>query len=142
MKPIHLQKGKLIDAQDGFVDTFNWLVDCFQNLCGDGDYINVSGKDKSAPMVSFNPPKDEDEEEDDPPEPPEPIDPIDYAALIALIELLSGGGESEVTVQDADGNGVTGSVIQLESGSDSNIHYSISKDNEGVIHVAVDDYYS
>ena len=34
-----LKKGKLIDADDnkGFVDTFNWMVDFINNLCGDGD---------------------------------------------------------------------------------------------------------
>lgn len=34
-----LKKGKLIDADDnkGFVDTFNWMVDFINNICGDGD---------------------------------------------------------------------------------------------------------
>lgn len=139
MKPIHLQKGKLLDAQEGFVDTFNWIVDSLQNLCGDGEYINITGKDKATPMVSYNPPADNEEEEPDPPEPPDPTDPIDWALIIELIELLAGGGE--VTIQDANDNSVTGSVIQLESGNDSNIHFNLSKDSDGVIHVAVDSYY-
>ena len=35
----HLKKGLLLDADDhrGFVDTFNWLVDFCNNLCGEGD---------------------------------------------------------------------------------------------------------
>lgn len=32
-----LEKGKLIDAQENFVDTFNWMVDFIENLKGDGD---------------------------------------------------------------------------------------------------------
>lgn len=32
-----LEKGKLIDSQEGFVDTFNWMVDFIENLKGDGD---------------------------------------------------------------------------------------------------------
>ena len=32
-----LQKGVLLDANEGFVDTFNWMVDFINNLCGDGD---------------------------------------------------------------------------------------------------------
>ena len=31
-----LEKGKLIDSQDNFVDTFNWMVDYINNLRGDG----------------------------------------------------------------------------------------------------------
>lgn len=32
-----LKKGKVLDANPGFVDTFNWLVDFCNNLKGDGD---------------------------------------------------------------------------------------------------------
>ena len=32
-----LKKGVLIDANPGFVDTFNWMVDFINNICGDGD---------------------------------------------------------------------------------------------------------
>ena len=32
-----LQQGKWLDEHDGFVDTFNWLVDFCSNFCGDGD---------------------------------------------------------------------------------------------------------
>lgn len=32
-----LVKGKLIDVQDGFVDTFNYLVDFCENLIGEGE---------------------------------------------------------------------------------------------------------
>lgn len=38
----HLKKGMLIDSDEnkGFVDTFNWMVDFINNLCGDGDLDN------------------------------------------------------------------------------------------------------
>lgn len=32
-----LIKGKLIDVQEGFVDTFNYLVDFVENLRGEGE---------------------------------------------------------------------------------------------------------
>lgn len=32
-----LEKDKLLDAQPGFVDTFNWMVDFINNIRGDGD---------------------------------------------------------------------------------------------------------
>lgn len=32
-----LTKGQLIDTQDGFVDTFNWMVDFIRNLTCDKD---------------------------------------------------------------------------------------------------------
>ena len=34
-----LQKGLLLDAQEGFVDTFNWLVDFCANLKGEGEVV-------------------------------------------------------------------------------------------------------
>ena len=53
-----LEKGKLIDSQEGFVDTFNWMVDFINNLRGDGD--GDAGKrislDKSVsdhPVIKF-----------------------------------------------------------------------------------------
>ena len=36
----HLEKGKVIDVQKGFVDTFNWMVDFINNLKGDADLDN------------------------------------------------------------------------------------------------------
>ncbi len=34
---VKLEKGKIIDVHEGFVDTFNYLVDYIQNLCGEGN---------------------------------------------------------------------------------------------------------
>ena len=142
MKPIHLKKGKLLDAHEGFVETFNWLVDSIQNLCGDGERIEVKRPSENVPMICYNAPGDDGGGGNDTPDPIDPPDPLDYSALLALIELLSGGGGGEVTVQDADGNSVTGSTIQFETGSDSSVSFGISKDDDGVIHVKVDTYYA
>ena len=38
-----LEKGKMIDANEGFVDTFNWMVDFICNLKGDKDENPESG---------------------------------------------------------------------------------------------------
>lgn len=38
-----LAKGTLIDANPGFVDTFNWLVDFCNNICGDADLNSQLG---------------------------------------------------------------------------------------------------
>lgn len=38
-----LEKGKLIDVQEGFVDTFNWLVSFCSNI--DGEKGEVTGDD-------------------------------------------------------------------------------------------------
>lgn len=32
-----LKKDTILDANPGFVDTFNWMVDFINNICGDGD---------------------------------------------------------------------------------------------------------
>lgn len=38
-----LKKGKLLDVQQGFVDTFNWLVDFCSNLKGEGELGTKKG---------------------------------------------------------------------------------------------------
>ena len=49
----HLQKGKMIDTQEGFVDTFNWMVDYINNLRGDGDNIDIENPVGTNPVVRF-----------------------------------------------------------------------------------------
>lgn len=46
-----LEKGRLIDSQKGFVDTFNWMVDFIENLKGDGERIEVDRSMSDAPVV-------------------------------------------------------------------------------------------
>lgn len=48
-----LEKGKLIDSQQGFVDTFNWMVDFIENLKGDGSRIEVDRSMSDAPVVRY-----------------------------------------------------------------------------------------
>lgn len=48
-----LAKGKVIDAQDGFVETFNWMVDFINNLCGDGEKIELTNPTGTNPVVRF-----------------------------------------------------------------------------------------
>lgn len=62
-KPAKLTKlttGKTIGAtvNKGFAETFNWLVDYCNNLCGDGTYIEVQNPFGDFPMITFgdNPP--------------------------------------------------------------------------------------
>ena len=62
MKPAilcKLTKGTIIDANPGFVETFNWLVDFCNNLQGDGDRnkarkITLDKSDPDHPVVRFN----------------------------------------------------------------------------------------
>jgi len=48
-----LKKGTIIDAQDGFVDTFNWMVDFINNLKGDG-IITIDTKTSDKPVIKLN----------------------------------------------------------------------------------------
>ena len=49
----HLKKGKLIDTQEGFVDTFNWMVDYINNLRGDDNNIEIANPTGVNPVVKF-----------------------------------------------------------------------------------------
>ena len=54
-----LEKGKLIDSQQGFVDTFNWMVDFINNLRGDGDgdagkSIRLDRSVSDHPVITFD----------------------------------------------------------------------------------------
>lgn len=43
----------MIDTQEGFVDTFNWMVDYINNLRGDGDNIDIENPVGTNPVVRF-----------------------------------------------------------------------------------------
>lgn len=45
-----LEKGKFIFAQEGFVDTFNWMVDFIDNLKGE-DGIKLDKKISDKPII-------------------------------------------------------------------------------------------
>ena len=49
-----LKKGQLIDVQDGFVDTFNWMVDFISNLAFDKDTgLNLDTTISDKPVVKL-----------------------------------------------------------------------------------------
>ena len=56
----HLERGKMIDTQENFVDTFNWIVDFINNLKGDGEedntkHIKVDTKTSDHPVIRYDP---------------------------------------------------------------------------------------
>ena len=57
-----LEKGKIIDAQPGFVDSWNRMVDCWNNLTGAGKAF-VNWPLDTVPTIDV--PKDDEEDEDD-----------------------------------------------------------------------------
>lgn len=86
-----LVKGKLIDAQAGFVDTFNWLVDFASNMRGESP-IQVVGGDSGAPVVKY---KAKDVKVDEDGETTEEVDP--YTPTPGPVENLD---EEEETGTD------------------------------------------
>ena len=46
-----LEKGKLIDTQENFVDTFNWMVDYINNLRGDDSNIELTNPTTENPVI-------------------------------------------------------------------------------------------
>ena len=112
-----LEKGKMIDAQVGFVDTFNWMVDFINNLRGDGDKIDITNPTGTNPVVRFVADKAESEEGGG----------ID----LAVVDVDSGSptsleGVSNLTIQSAQDSHVT---LSLGGGSDAatlsiGVHYA------------------
>lgn len=49
----HLTKEKLIDVQQGFVDTFNWMVDFINNIQGDKG-IEVDKSMSDHPIIKLS----------------------------------------------------------------------------------------
>jgi len=109
-----LERGKLIDSQRGFVDTFNWLVDFCSNLNGDGERIEVDKSMTDAPVVRL---VEEDEEEP------------------------SGGGT--VTVVGTDGSTATAEAgkITFASAEDSSVTATVAADGEGNVTVTLGVHY-
>lgn len=48
-----LETGKIIDSQQGFVDTFNWMKRVCENLKGDGLLTKVDRSDEDAPTITL-----------------------------------------------------------------------------------------
>ena len=107
-----LAKGKLIDAQDGFVETFNWMVDYINNLRGDEDKIKLTNPTGTNPVIRLQKTTD------------------------------NPGGESSFDVRcvDSEGNETTTTVegeLVLMAGADTNVVFTA--DDGGV--VKLDVYY-
>lgn len=104
----HLQKGKMIDAQDGFVDTFNWMVDYINNLRGDEDNITVDNPIGTNPVVRF---------------------------IGEIPEAEGGGGSVDLTTVDVESGAETTvegvKTLRIESGTGSHITFYLTDDGEG-----------
>ena len=103
----HLQKGKMIDAQVGFVDTFNWMVDYINNLRGDKDNIEIRNPTGINPVVQF---------------------------VGEIPEGGGGGGSLDVTTIDVEsGTPTTLSAVSnltIQSADDSHVTLALSSEND------------
>lgn len=48
-----IKKGTLIDVNEGFCDTYNWMVDYINNLKGDDNYIEVDSSTSDHPKIKW-----------------------------------------------------------------------------------------
>jgi len=64
MEFVKLVKGKILDAQPGFVDSWNRMVDCWNNLAGSG-IASVSWKDERHPVVNVDTSESSGNDDDD-----------------------------------------------------------------------------
>lgn len=104
-----LQKGKLIDTQKGFVDTFNWAVQSIANLKG-GENCEVTWPTDDTPT-------------------------IDCTATEGSGDSDSGGGGGEITIAGTDGSSHEGDTFTFESATDSNVIVTV--DGDGVMKIGV-----
>lgn len=103
-----LKKGEMIDTQQGFVDTFNWMVDYINNLRGDDTAIEIDNAIGTTPVIKF------------------------------IGEEGGGGGSFDVKCVDSDGNETTTTVdgtLTLKAGDDTNV--SFVTDEPGVVKLDV-----
>ena len=147
MKPpvtCRLVKGKLIDVQENFVDTFNWLVECASKVKGVSG-ITITGIDTGNPKVKLN------------------LSLGDGLKLSAK-NVKDGGMELSLNLEAGDGieigKGKKGALkitgtsgisvgdetgckgIKFESEDDSNVTFEISKGSDDVATVKVGVYYA
>lgn len=54
LQPTKLKIGQALGAAEGFVDTYNWVVDATDNLHGDGTYISVNKTIPESPEIQLN----------------------------------------------------------------------------------------
>lgn len=111
-----LEKGKLIDTQENFVDTFNWMVDYINNLRGDDTKIEITNPTTNNPVIRLMAVGDEEGSGD--------------SILIKGID--KDGAESEATAL---------SSITFTTGDDSRESFVISADENGNVTVKLDTYW-
>ena len=121
-KLCELREGKIIDAQRGFVATFNWMKDFCNNLAGDANLEAEEGAAgiKVDTSVSDHP-------------------------VIRLVGVGDGDGDgaAEVTVVGTDGTEAvcTTGRITFASAEDSNVVVVPSADSAGNVTVKIGVYY-
>lgn len=114
-----LKKGVILDAQQGFVDTFNWMVDFINNLKGEGEVDDGKSDLVVDRSVSDNP-------------------------VIRGGSKDSGGG-SGIKVIGTDATYADGvKELTIASGDDSYVVGSVTEDddNPGKATLAIDVYYT
>ena len=119
-KLCELREGKIIDAQRGFVATFNWMKDFCNNLAGDANLAAEEGAAgiKVDTSVSDHP-------------------------VIRLVGEQQDSGAAEVTVVGTDGTEAvcTTGRITFASAEDSNVVVVPSADSAGNVTVKIGVYY-
>ncbi len=116
MRLCHLEKGKLIDQQQNFVDTFNWMVDYINNLRGDGSYIDLTNPTTDNPVIRFK-----------------KINSSDSDVNGIIVNGI-----------DYDGGMTTGNAISsitFQTGADSKESFIVTDDGNGNLTVKLDTYW-
>ena len=112
-----LEKGKLIDTQENFVDTFNWMVDYINNLRGDNTKIEITNPTTNNPVIRSMVVGDE--------------EGGDFNGIL-IKGIDKDGAESEATAL---------SSITFTTGDDSRESFVITDDGDGNITVKRDTYW-
>ena len=112
-----LEKGKLIDTQENFVDTFNWMVDYINNLRGDNTKIEITNPTTNNPVIRSMVVGDE--------------EGGDFNGIL-IKGIDKDGAESEATAL---------SSITFTTGDDSRESFVITDDGDGNITVKLDTYW-
>ena len=104
----YLKKDTLIGANEGFVDTFNWMVDFINNLRGDDSYIELENPTGDNPKIKF-------------------IGDIEAGGSFDVKCIDSDGVETTATID--------GGTLTFKAGENTNISFKVTDD--GVVTVDV-----
>lgn len=114
-----LEKGKLIDTQENFVDTFNWMVDYINNLRGDDSNIELTNPTTENPVIRLKNVGDD------------AGGGSDFNGIL-IKGIDKDGAESEATAL---------SSITFTTGDDSRESFVITDEGDGNITVKLDTYW-